>query len=332
MIEALLGSWMKRFLLQHLILDRNLSKNTQLSYRDTFRLLVLFMTDRIRKSNDQLLISHVTGDSVRAFLEYIETGRGCSVQTRNQRLAALHAFARFVGDHNPELIPWCREVRAVPFKRSHSTPVSYLEKNEVDAIIKSANRTTAQGRRNYAILLFLYNSGARASELVGVRINDIQPSQAGAGTVLLCGKGDKSRFCPLWSRTMEAIQPLLAKRPDSERLFHNRSNRPLTRFGLRYVVQRHAKLAEQVVPSLKNKRVSPHVIRHTTATHLLRSGVDINTIRAWLGHVSIETTNIYAEIDIQAKARALATCQIGDNNDSGKWSDDPDLMDFLNSL
>lgn len=332
MNDVMLGAWMRRFLLEHLIGERNLSRNTQRSYRDAFCLLVPFVSKYQKKTNDRLLVEDVTGDCVRLFLGHLESERNCSVQTRNQRLAALHAFARFVGDHNPELVPWCRDIRLVPFKRADKASLTYLEKPEMDAILASADVGTEHGRRNHAVLLFLYNSGARASETVAVTIGDIERDQSSAGTVMLRGKGRKTRFCPLWEQTMRELNPLMQKRPANDHVFVNRYGRPLSRFGLRDIVRRHARLAESVAPSLAGKRVSPHTIRHTTATHLLRSGVDINTIRAWLGHVSLDTTNIYAEIDLEAKARALANCEVEGTRSDKSWRDDPDLMDFLRSL
>ncbi len=332
MDDAMLGTWMRRFLLEHLIAERNLSRNTQRSYRDTFCLLLPFVTNYQKKSNDRLLVADVTGECVRKFLADLEADRGCSVRTRNQRLAALHAFARFVGDHNPELVPWCREVRLVPFKRADKNPLTYLEKNEMDAILTAANLTTKQGRRDHAVVLFLYNSGARASEAAAVTIGDVERDASGSGTVTLHGKGGKTRFCPLWTKTMDELKPLMELRTASDHLFLNRYGRPLSRFGIRDIVKRHASLAKEAAPSLATKRVSPHVIRHTTATHLVRSGVDINTIRAWLGHVSLETTNIYAEIDLEAKANALAACEVKGSKTAEPWREDRDLMSFLRSL
>jgi site-specific recombinase XerD len=332
MDDAMLGTWMRRFLLEHVVAERNLSRNTQRSYRDTFCLLLPFVTNYLKKSNDRLLVADVTGECVRKFLADLETNRGCSARTRNQRLAALHAFARFVGDHNPELVPWCREVRLVPFKRADKNPLTYLEKNEMDAILAAANLTTKQGRRDHAVILFLYNSGARASEAAAVTIGDVELDASGSGTVTLQGKGRKTRFCPLWTKTMGELQPLMNQRTASDHLFLNRYGRPLSRFGIRDIVKRHAILGEEAAPSLTTKRVSPHIIRHTTATHLLRSGVDINTIRAWLGHVSLETTNIYAEIDLEAKANALAACEMEDSPIARPWREDPDLMRFLRDL
>ena len=156
-------------------------------------------------------------------------------------------------------------------------------------------------------------------------------SDSDNNSVLIRGKGNKSRRCPLWARTEKTLRPLIKSRPDDDHVFLNRNGNPMTRYGIHGVVERCAAKAAKSVPTLSNKRVSPHTIRHTTATHLLRAGVDINTIRAWLGHVCLSTTNVYAEVDLEMKAKALAACE-GENDDSPSWHEDPDLMNFLNSL
>jgi site-specific recombinase XerD len=178
--------------------------------------------------------------------------------------------------------------------------------------------------------LFLYNSGARASEAAQLLIADFHLS---ASCVTILGKGDKKRVCPLWSATVRALSPLITRRPPSDYVSLNRCGRPLTRFGIHTLVERYVDKLQGTMPSLANKRVSPHTIRHTTATHLLRAGVDINTIRAWLGHVSLNTTNVYAEIDLEMKAKALATCQVAEPTKRTRpWREDPELMTFLRSL
>lgn len=331
--RSLLGTWVRRFLLEHLIGERNLPRNTQQSYRDMFCLLVPFVAGQCKKTVDRLLIEDVSAEQVREFLSQVEDQRQCSVSTRNQRLAAIHAFARFVGERNPESLPWCNQVRAVPFKRAGKNPLPYLDKPELDALLEAPDRRTKQGFRDHTILLFLYNSGARASEAVHVTVGDLEWDPSGAGSVKLRGKGGKVRFCPLWTRTMNELRPLIQGRGVAENLFLNRYGRPLTRFGVYSLVERHAASAAEKLHSIANKRVSPHTIRHTTATHLLRAGVDINTIRAWLGHVSIDTTNIYAEIDLENKAQALAACEPTDAPATKRrWRDDPDLMKFLRDL
>lgn len=331
--NSLLGPWIKRFLLEHLVAERNLSLNTQRSYRDTLRLLLPPLAAQSRKHIDALEIEDLSGVMVRSFLKDVEEQRGCSVVTRNQRLSAIHALARFIGERSPEHLPWCGEIRSVPFKRTGKNPLTYLEKSEMDALLAAPNRHTPQGRKDRALLLFLYNSGARASEATAVKLSDLEGDEQRGGVVKLHGKGGKIRFCPLWPRTMAMLTPLIAGRQGDVHVFLNRYGSPLTRFGIHTLVERHAKKAGDAVPSLLRKRVSPHTIRHTTATHLLRAGVDINTIRAWLGHVSIDTTNIYAEVDLEMKAKALAACDTGGIRQPGKpWRTDSRVIEFLRSL
>jgi len=331
--DSLLGPWIKRFLLEHLIAERNLARNTQQSYRDTLRLLLPHLATHSKKHVDALEIEDMSTDVVRIFLKDVEERRGCSVVTRNQRLSAIHALARFIGERSPEHLPWCGEMRSVPFKRTGKNPLTYLEKSEMDALLVAPNQHTPQGRKDRALLLFLYNSGARASEAASVKVSDLEGDEQRGGVVKLHGKGGKMRFCPLWPRTMAALTPLIADRHADARVFLNRYGSPVTRFGIHTLVERHARKVAERLPSLGKKRVSPHTIRHTTATHLLRAGVDINTIRAWLGHVSIDTTNIYAEVDLEMKARALAACDTGNPAHPRKmWRNNPSVMEFLSRL
>lgn len=283
--------------------------------------------------SDVLEVEDLSADAVRNFLAGIEEERGCSVATRNQRLSAIHALAHFIGERSPEHLMWCGQVQNVPFKRTGKNPLTYLEKAEIDALLASPNPHTQQGQKDHALLLFLYNSGARASEAAAVKISDLQGDNRRDSAVRLRGKGAKSRLCPLWPRTMAALAPLIADRSHDSLVFLNRYGAPVTRFGIHTLVERHAKRASERLPSLAKKRISPHTIRHTTATHLLRAGVDINTIRAWLGHVSIDTTNVYAEVDLEMKAKALAACDTGRKGRERKmWRTNPRVMEFLRSL
>lgn len=326
--------WIKRFLLEYLISTKNLSKNTQLSYRDTFRLLLPFAAKKSKKSIDKLLVEEINPTIVKSFLTELETGRGCSIATRNQRLSAVHAFAKFVGLYSPEHVEWCRQIQMIPVKRAKRTLITYLEKPEMDALLNAPNKQNSQGRRDYILLLFLYNTGARADEAAQIKINDlnITASKGDLATVLIRGKGDKPRRCPLWQQTAHELNAIITQRIPSDRLFLNRLKQPITRFGIHAMVKRYTEQVAKQFPEIKKKKISPHTIRHTTATHLLQSGVDINTIRAWLGHVSINTTNIYAEVDLEMKARALACCEVEQKNPPTHWRDNKDLMTFLENL
>jgi site-specific recombinase XerD len=318
--------------MEYLVGERNLARNTQQSYRDAVRLLVVFAAAKTHKKVDELLIPDIDADLLRAFLRHIEEKRKCSVSSRNQRLAAIHALAGFIAERCPEYLDWCAQLRAVKSKRSVPVPVCYMEKSEIDALLNAPSPITRLGYRDHALLLFLYNSGARAEEAAKLCIEDLRLHSGADGalsSVCLHGKGGKIRICPLWPSTTSRLRQLVAGRNGKERVFLNRRSEPLTRFGVHEIVRRYARVAMGDVPEMRKKRIGPHTIRHTTATHLLRAGVDINTIRAWLGHVSINTTNIYAETDLQMKAKALGLCAVKSTGPSKRWREDPDLLSFL---
>lgn len=328
--ETLLGPWVRRFLLEHLVAERNLARNTQVSYRDTLALLLPFASKHGGRAIDRMTVEDLTPSVVRKFLDHLEHDRECSGVTRNQRLATIRSLARFVGMRSPAHVAWCAEIRATPFKKTAKTGVGYLEKAEMDALLAQPDRRTPLGDRDHALLLFLYNSGARADEAAKLTIDSLQ---LGAQSfVLLHGKGNKFRTCPLWPVTATSLSRLIVNRGKSDAVFLNRSNQPLTRFGIHRLVTQYAGRASRTVPSMATKRVSPHTIRHTTAVHLLRAGVDINTIRAWLGHVSLDTTHVYAEVDMEMKAKALARVDVSDLQ-SRPWRRPlPSLMTFLKTI
>lgn len=333
--HALLGPWVRRFLLEHLVAERNLAPNTQRSYRDTLRLLLPFAARSARKGIDRLQVEDVSAARVRAFLSELAEKRECGKATCNQRLAAIRSLAHFVGLRGPEHVQWCAEIRSILFKKAPRPLVTYLEKEEMDALLAAPALETAQGRRDHAVLLFLYNTGARADEVAHVRVVDLslgRASERDLSSVLIHGKGNKLRRCPLWPRTVNELLPLVSGRESAEPVFRNRRHQPLTRFGVHALVERYAGVVAATMPSVAKKRVSPHTIRHTTATHLLRAGVDINTIRAWLGHVSLATTNVYAEVDLEMKAKALANCEVKEEKPQQPWREDKGLMEFLRSL
>lgn len=332
---AKLGPWVRQFLLEHLIGERNLSRGTQRSYRDTLAMLIPFAAGKARKAVDELKLEDLSAERVKMFLRDMEEKRSCAISTRNQRLASIHSLARFVALHSPEHIAWCEEIRRIPFKKGMTQPVTYLDKPEMDALLTAPSRETAQGRRDYLLLLFLYNTGARADEAAQLLVGDLHLANAPNGdtsSVTIRGKGNKLRRCPLWPQTVNELMAVVSDRAVNEHAFLNRYGRPITRFGVHALVERYAERVSKKLPSLAKKRVSPHTIRHTTATHLLRAGVDLNTIRAWLGHVSLSTTNIYAEVDLEMKAKALAACEPAGRKRTKQWAKDKGLMAFLQAL
>jgi integrase/recombinase XerD len=327
--SKLLGPWLRRFLLEYLVSERNLSLNTQKSYRDMLIILLPFVTDKLSKKIDHLTIDDLSATLIRQFLSHLEEQRTCMISTRNQRLSSIHSLARFIGEHSPEHIEWCTQICLIPVKRSLQSEITYLDKQEMDALLAAYNEHTLQGMREHAILLFLYNSGARASEAAQLKIANINWH---AKNVLIVGKGNKESRCPLWKSTLGLIHELVDKRDMSEAVFLNRCHQPITRSGIYALVKRCTERASKEVPSLKDKMVSPHVIRHTTASHLLKAGVDINTIRGWLGHISLATTNIYAETDLATKSKALASCEIDVGIRQDKSWREPVLIEFLRTL
>lgn len=333
----LMGPFVRRFLLEDLVADRNLSLNTQKSYRDAIRLLFAFVAERYSTDPTCVTVEQVDAAVVRGFLVHIQDDRGNSIATRNQRLAALHSLFRFIGRLVPELVEHAAQIQAIPLRRTTAPVMPYLDKLEMDALLAVPDRRRAQGRRDYALLLLLYNTGARATAAAQVTVADLNLGTSPSAR--FHSKGRKIRTCPLWARTAKILRDLLGSRldgPCESPVFLNVRGQPITRHGVYALVARTVDKATETVPSLRDKRVSPHTIRHTTAVHLLRAGVDINTIRAWLGHVSLETTNRYAEVDLEMKAKALETCAItGPDpapNRTPKWHTDSGLMAFLASL
>lgn len=333
----LLGPFVRRFLLEELVADRNLTLNTQRSYRDTIRLLFGFVAEHHSIDPTRVTVEKVDTVVVRGFLIHLEDDRGNSIATRNQRLAALHSLFRFIGRLVPELIDHAAQIQAIPLRRTAVPVMPYLDKYEIDALLEVPDRSRAQGRRDYALLLFLYNTGGRATESAQVTVADL--ALGTSPSVRFHGKGRKIRTCPLWPHTAKVMRDLLGPRIDGSPespVFLNVRGQQITRYGVHSLVARTVEKAAQTVPSVRDKRISPHTIRHTTAVHLLRAGVDINTIRAWLGHVSLETTNRYAEVDLDMKAQALATCAVTGSdpalNRTPSWRADSGLMSFLASL
>ena len=323
------GPWVRRFLVEYLIGERNYSLHTQQSRRDTFVLFLPFAAKRCRYALDQLPLSKITPKLVREFVRHLEHVRHCRPSTINQRVISLRAWARFVGIHSPEHLEWSSQMLTLHLKKHAPPPMNYLEKGEMKALLAAPDQRDHQGFRDYVLLLFLYNTGARASEAARLTVGDLDLVSPAA---TLHGKGRKSRSCPLWKVTTDKLRELVDHRPSVQPVFLNRHGQALTRYGIHTLVERYGRQAALTVPTLRTKRVSPHTIRHATAMALLRSGVDINTIRVWLGHVSLQTTHIYAECDLKMKAKALARCEVPLLQERQRPSRPKGLMGFLRTL
>ena len=269
-----------------------------------------FLAERYATEPTQVTVEPLPVDVMKNFLTYLEAERGNAADTRNLRLTALPAFCRFVSRQIPARIEHATQIPNIPFRRTLQPTVTSLEQAEIDAVLATPDRPALQGQRDDAVLLFLYNTGARATEAAQTNVAALQLDSSPAAVRCL-GKGRKVRLCPLWSHTVEVLRGLLGSRlagRDDLPVFLNLRRQRLTRFGMHPLVERTVAKAASTTPSLRQKQVSPHTIRHTTAVALRRAGGDMHTIRAGLGHVSLETTKRYAQVDLAMQAKALETC------------------------
>ncbi len=334
--QSTLASALRGFFADHLPRVRGASPHTVRSYRDALALLLRFLAARRGRSVVDLDFDDLATDDLLAFLDHLEVDRCNDAATRNARLAAVHAFARYAAAGHPEHIELCQQLLAVPFKRARVRLVEYLEADEVRALLEAPDRTSLDGRRDHALLLTLFNTGARVQEILDLRPCDLQlvrPLQ-----VLLRGKGRKERLCPLWPQTAEVLRALLSEQGFdpvvTAPLFRNHRGEPLTRFGVRYLLRKYACRAQSAAPTLAGKRIHPHTLRHTTAVHLLQAGVDLVTISHWLGHASVETTNRYAAVDLEMKRAALAKARPLAAVDPAlpAWRRDASILEWLEAL
>jgi site-specific recombinase XerD len=328
-----LAHLLQRFLGHHLPIHRGLAANTVLAYRDTLKLLLCYAADRLRKPVDKLLVEDLKEPLVLAFLEYLEKQRDCSARTRNVRLAAIRTFFGFAAREEPALLVQAQIVRTIPLKRTSYPTIDYLEETEMQALLDAVDLRSRTGIRDRALLLLLYNTGARVSEIVHLALPDLRLDSV--PQVKLLGKGRKTRICPLWPETTQDLQAYLPQRhpkaPAVQQLFLDANGRPITRFGIRHVIGKYAAQAHGACPSIAAKTITPHTIRHTTAMHLLRAGNDINMVSYWLGHADINTTHVYAEIDMTMKRQMIEKADAPALSKPRPWKK-PAVLEWLNRL
>ena len=314
---------------------RGLSPHTIRSYRDSLCLLLRFVAAQRGRDAAALDVEDLPADTVVAFLAALEQERHNTVATRNVRLAAIHAFFRFLAAQAPERLAAAQAILGIPFKRTAQRPLAYLEYEELAAVLAAVDRSTPDGRRDYALLATLFNTGARVQELLDLQVRDLHltpPYQ-----VRLVGKGRKERRCPLWPQTAALLRALCAERQlDAQaaaRLFLNHRGQPLTRFGVRFLLRKHLRRAAATAPTVAQKALHPHSLRHSTAMHLLKAGVDLATIAQWLGHASLTTTSKYATLDLAMKREVLARAQpLGPAAGAAPWRRDATILAWLEAL
>jgi integrase/recombinase XerD len=328
-----LAKLIKRFFSHYLPVQKGLAENTILAYRDAVKLLLCYGADTLHKSAEELTVEEVDEPLVLDFLDHLERERGCTARTRNARLAATRALFGFIAREEPSLLLHCQTVRTIPLKRTSHKVVDYLEETEMQALLDAVELRSRRGARDNALLLLLYNTGARVSEIVHLNVADLR--FYGTAHVTLLGKGNKCRNCPLWPETVGALKGYLGERmpkdPAVPQLFLNANGAPLTRFGIRHIIGRYIEAARTKCASIAAKAITPHTVRHTTAMHLLRSGNDVTMVSYWLGHASINTTHIYVEIDMEMKRRMLEKAVPPAVKKPLPWQK-PDVLQWLSAL
>jgi site-specific recombinase XerD len=322
---------LQAFFTDRLMRQRQVSQETIASYRDAFCLLFSFVRQHLNKTPSVLEMEDLDTPLIVAFLCWLENERGNCARTRNARLAAIHSFFKYAALHDPTHSGLIQRVLAIPGKRYDRVPVEYLTRPETEALLAAPDQSTWAGRRDRTLMLLTVQAGLRVSELVGLDCQDIV---LGNGAHVHCkGKGRKERCTPLRKETIEALNAWLRERGGrpSDPLFLNARGGRLSRDGVEYLLRKHVSIAVQSCPSLKNKRISPHVLRHTAAMDLLQHGVDRSVIALWLGHETLETVDVYVHADLQMKEQALAKTASFDAP-WGKYRPDDQLLAFLKSL
>lgn len=328
--RTLIGPLIQGFFTEHLLLHKNSSPQTIASYRDTFRLLLQYYQSHLKVEPVALHIDDMSVESIIDFLEHLEKDRHNCVRTRNARLTAIRSFYRWVALCDPQSVDLATRVLAIPTKRTDHRIITSLSKKEIDALLAVPDLKQWQGRRDHALFSTLYNTGARVSEII--KLQKAHVKFGDVSYVNLFGKGRKERTVPIWPNTAKNLKRWIAELDESTPiLFPSARGNSLTRNGVSFLLGRLVERALKKCPSLSGKKISPHCVRHTTGTHLLKAGVDISVIALWLGHESLESTHIYVEADLAMKEKAMQKLPpSGDNMPRYKPKDS--VMSFLSSL
>jgi len=325
------------FFEDYLKTQKGLRSSSVRSYRDVLRLFLVFVAKDAHRKITRLSLQDFTVDRLIQFLKYLENERGNQICTRNHRLSVLHSFFQFISRREPEFLIEAERVANIPLKRVIPPETLFLERDQVQKILDNLVSKDPLSLRDRALIMFLYNTGARVQEVADLRLENLDFE---ALRVHLHGKGGKWRVCPLWTETAALLKKLIDIQKVAELddpIFVSRQGRALTRFGIYKIVVRHTKIISLKGSNAKSRPISPHVFRHTTAVHLLESGVEPNVIRSWLGHVNLDTTYRYAEINIRAKEAALKACEPPsvfsvEFQSKPLWRDDENLLKWLDTL
>jgi integrase/recombinase XerD len=330
------AKYLTEFFSDYLSKQKNVSRNTILSYRDTFKLLIYYLQAVKKISAEKITLDILSSELLTDFLSWLETNRKCSIVTRNQRLAALHAFFRYVQIEEPSGIFHFQKIIAIPIKKAQKPTVEYLTPDAIRILLKQPDRNTSKGRRDLTLISMLYDSGARVQELIDIKVRDVVLQEP--ATIILTGKGNKIRRVPIMKNTVILLQRYILENnleqasKNEEPLFTNNQHHKLTKEGVSFIISKYVKLARQK-SNLVPEKVKPHMLRHSKAMHLLQAGVNLIYIRDFLGHVDIKTTEIYARADTETKRKAienlypdLISSKLPD------WNKDKALLRWLSEL
>jgi site-specific recombinase XerD len=331
--------YLSLFLSKYLPGQRNLSTNTIASYRDTFKLLLVFCDEAKGLKPEKITLNSVTREIITEFLEWIEKKRKCSIATRNQRLSAIHAFFRYVQKESPDNLFEIHRIQKIPLKKKPKLLVPYLSSDELKILFKQPDTSTRQGRRNLVLLVLMYDTAARVSELIDLKVGDIRLSSP--AVVTLHGKGDKMRQVPIIGKTKDHLATYLEEHKkyhwgiaiQDTPVFFNQQHKKLSRWGVSYILNKYVETAKEDTVFTVNFPITPHVLRHSKAIGLLKAGINLIYIRDFLGHCSVVTTEIYARADSEMKRKAIESVYMDLSPlDMPKWEENKDLMYWLQNL
>lgn len=331
MMRPSFGVLLQAFFSEHLLMHKRASAHTVAAYRDTLRLLLNFLSTTQGKIPSAVDVADLDAPVILSFLDHLETGRRNSIRSRNQRLAAIRSLFRYIALRDPESVSVAARVLSIPLKRTEHRLIGYLTRKEIEAILDAPDRAAWIGRRDYALLLTFYNTGARLSEMTMLKRNAVV--FGASASVHLHGKGRKDRQVPLWTNTARVLRSWFAEIASfpNDIAFPNARKGMLSSDGVAYILNAAVQHAIPNCPSLKMKRITPHVLRHTTAMHLLQSGVDPSVIALWLGHEKLETTHAYVEADLAMKERVMEKL-VAVKTKTARFKADDKLLAFLSTL
>ena len=323
--------YLQRFFTERLVSQLQASSHTVASYRDTFRLLLAYASERLGRLPTDLQVNDIDAQLVGHFLSFVETTRGNSARSRNTRLSAIRSFFKYVAINEPQLLQHCQRILAIPSKRYEKRAIDYLDRNEIEALLAAPDLANWYGRRDRTLLLLALQTGLRVSELISLDCRDVV---LGTGAHVRCqGKGRKERATPLRKDSVRVLRAWLGERPghDDQPLFVSNRGDRLSRDAVERIVRKYVQLASAQCPTLKSKRISPHVLRHSAAMDLLHHGVDCTVIALWLGHEHVETTQMYLHADLKLKERAMDQTKPVEVP-AGRYKPTADVMAFLDGL